>query len=112
MSTNGEICALSAKGSAAEYLSKQTEFPGFTAMSWLTLLGIVVCGAAYLFAAIDIKRTNLDQLNFEAGIMWVGLTLNFILLLNYFIYCNDFFIMLSQAVQQILIIIFCWLMTL
>lgn len=43
--------------------------------------------------------------------MWVGLALNCILLLDYFIYCNDFFIMVSQAVQQILILIFCWLMT-
>ena len=92
-----EICALSDKGSAADYLARETEFGGFTVVSWVTLLGILACGAAYLLAAIDIKRTNLDQLNFEAGIMWVGVGLNTVLLLDYFIFCNDFFVMLSQA---------------
>jgi hypothetical protein len=60
---------------------------------------------------MDIKRTNLGNLNFEQAVMWVGLALNGLLLLNYYIFCNDFFIMVSQAIQQILIMVFCWLMT-
>lgn len=107
-----EICELSAKGSAATYLADDTQFAGYTTISWILLLIIIGCGALYLYAGFEIRRTHHNNLNFEAVVMWVGLLLNVILFLDYYVFCNDFFTMLSQAVQQLLILCFGYMFTL
>lgn len=75
------------------------------------MLVIIGCGLIYLYAGFEIRRTHHYQLNFETVVMWIGFLLNILLFLDNFAYCNDFFVMLSQAVQQVLILSFGYMFT-
>jgi hypothetical protein len=94
-----EICAVVDKGSSAgHFLASNTEYTGYTVISWIMLPTIVLCGLMYIYAALEIKRTHHNQFNFETGVMCIGFALNLLLIMDYFVYCSDVFVLISQAV--------------
>jgi hypothetical protein len=106
-----QICQIAETSSDINFLTKNILYVQYTTINWISLVLSLACSIGYIYAALQIYQTNKNRFNQEFIIMSVGLFLNILFLLDSFIFCSDFTIMISQATQQLLILVFCWKFT-